>query len=71
MLLMKRLIMYFIYFIGLNECELLDDVESTMYGRLGCVRHQASLCRALASADARIIGSVMKAKEGIIIRGFR
>jgi hypothetical protein len=59
---LKRVIMYFICFIGLNKCELLDDVELTMYGRLWCIARQASSCRALASADARIVGSVMKAK---------
>jgi transposase len=67
----KRLIVYLMYFIELNRCELLDDVESTMCRCLRCVRRQASLCRASASADARIVGSVMKAMQGIVVSRVR
>jgi hypothetical protein len=55
----------------LNKCELLDGEELTMCGRLWCDTHHASICGASASADARVIGSVMKVKNKIIVRRVR
>jgi hypothetical protein len=67
---LKRLIVYFIHFIGLKNCELLDGLESSIFERAWCVTCQVSICRTADSADAREIGSVMGTIYKIVVSRF-
>jgi hypothetical protein len=66
---LKRLILYFMSFIGLKNNDLLANTSSFVSKRLRCVACQTSVCRAAGSADARAFGLVMGTIHKSAVRG--
>jgi hypothetical protein len=67
---LKRLIVYFMDFIELNNSDLLNNTGSSVFGHLRCVARQASVCHAAGSADDRVFSLVMGTIHKSAVRGF-